>query len=226
MKIYMASAYQNDPVMRERVKQLFSSSSNTTQDAAEHREGRGAISMDHSANPALIAKSYFRGGFIANFNRQTYFGLADQQSRMLRELRLLEQIQASALPGPKPVAVGISRTALCYSGKLVTEFILDSETLAQKIRRNHANIEHWQLAGAAIKAFHKKQIFHPDLNATNILFNEKDHCYLIDFDKGCEKKGDRWKQKTLERLHRSIQKIDPRALAKHWSILLDAYRKA
>lgn len=223
MKIYLANAYQNDPIMLERVNHLLSSSASGVNNAAKRLDGRGATHVDESGEPALIAKCYFRGGFIASFNRQTYIGLADRRSRMLQELRLLEQIQTLDLPGPKPVAVAINRTGFLYQGQLVTEFIPNAETLAQKIRRNSASVLHWQSAGATIRAFHLKQIYHADLNATNILFDEKDHCHLIDFDKGCKKKGDHWKQKTLDRLHRSIKKIDPQSLEENWTVLLESY---
>ena len=79
----------------------------------------------------------------------------------------------------------ITRNLVTYTADLIMEYI-PSVDLKTYILQNKINAKDWHLIGKLIFKLHKQNIFHGDLNITNILVNEKnieDKFLLIDFDK-------------------------------------------
>jgi 3-deoxy-D-manno-octulosonic acid kinase len=64
----------------------------------------------------------------------------------------------------------------------------------------------WQKVGKTIAQFHQQNIYHHDLNIHNIMLDNHNKVWLIDFDKCCVKSGSDWQQNNLARLHRSFEK--------------------
>ena len=84
------------------------------------------------------------------------------------------------------------------------------------------------LAGASQEA--DTDIFHADLNANNILLNEHNEIILIDFDRGEFRQDGNWKQANLERLLRSLNKLQNihtnfYFTKDNWQTLLQAYQE-
>ena len=82
--------------------------------------------------------------------------------------------------------------------------------------------------GDCIARFHQQHVYHADLNANNILFDESGRVYLIDFDRGAIKKHGRWKQANLQRLQRSLFKLQQHHQTfyfseQNWVDLITAY---
>jgi 3-deoxy-D-manno-octulosonic acid kinase len=81
--------------------------------------------------------------------------------------------------------------------------------------------------------FHRHNIYHDDLNANNLLIDNNNKIFIIDFDKGKiitdEKiKSALWKTKNLQRLLRSLNKEKAKNYKlfyteKNWKILLKGY---
>ncbi len=65
----------------------------------------------------------------------------------------------------------------------------------------------WQALGVAICGVHKADAYHADMNAYNVQLDENDEMWLLDFDRGKLAPEGTWKQETLSRLHRSLQKV-------------------
>lgn len=59
---------------------------------------------------------------------------------------------------------------------------------------------------------HDLGINHTDLNIHNILMDEQEKFWIIDFDKCFQQSGESWKQGNLERLKRSFEKEAQRSL--------------
>ncbi len=196
-------------------------------------DGRGAIYLRRDCTPNVIVRRYRRGGLIGRIVHDRYFKIPmlsrQQSTRMERELALLEHIHALELPAPHPLAIAIDRRAFSYTGYLLTEYIPNTSTLSSKLNAHTLTQATWESIGRTIKRFHNAQIFHSDLNATNILLDDALNPYLIDFDKCCVKTGESWKDKNLQRLLRSLDKmkrLNPefKFTQSHWQWLLNAYQ--
>ena len=77
---------------------------------------------------------------------------------------------------------------------------------------------------------HHAQVNHTDLNIHNILIDDSDKVWIIDFDKCCQQSGDAWKQGNLDRLRRSFEKEVVRHQI-YWhdaelKVLLEGYKHA
>ena len=97
-----------------------------------------------------------------------------------------------------------------YQARILLQRIPDSETLDQRLSMSALTEEQWQSIGACIARFHQHNIFHADLNASNILLDSQQKIYLIDFDKGEQRVHSKpdatWKKENLQRLKRSLLK--------------------
>ena len=89
--------------------------------------------------------------------------------------------------------------------------------------------EQWKNIGAVIAKFHSKGIYHHDLNAHNILIDDNDNVWLIDFDRGEQRTvHNSWQQKNMARLLRSFAKEKAKIAnfhwqAQDWQTLLEGY---
>lgn len=66
--------------------------------------------------------------------------------------------------------------------------------------------ELYRKIGREIRKMHDAQVNHTDLNIHNILIDDQEKVWIIDFDKCYVQIGDSWKQGNLKRLKRSFDK--------------------
>ena len=177
--------------------------------------------------PPMVLRCYQRGGLVARLSRSTYLYLGRERTRSFAEFRLLQYMQARGLPVPVPVAAASWRTGvLGYQAAILVERLEGTRALGSAFR--DIRTETWRSVGQTIRNFHDAGVFHADLNCFNILLSD-DAVYLIDFDKG-QLRRDRagWKQRNLERLHRSLDKLawpdGGPTLEQAWARLLQGYR--
>lgn len=192
--------------------------------------GRGSVWMIKSAEGKWVLKHYYRGGLYAKISRDKYFWTGFNQTRAVREFRLLTHMYDQGLPCPKPVAVQVKKSGLFYTNDLITEYIRHQTTFAKKLNQNDNEIQLWAQVGTVIGRFHAAGIYHADLNVHNLLINNND-IYLIDFDKGDIKNNHtKWPQANLARLKRSIEKETQQScdqqLKNHWQALIDSHQSA
>jgi len=172
------------------------------------RRGRARF-FKHKQMP-MVLKHYHRGGLVGHLIRDTYLLSLLGFSRMKSEFTLLVKLRKLALPVPEPVAFRQIRTSLfTYRGDLITRRIPGALTLTARLREAALGPQVWQDIGATIARFHARQVYHADLNASNILIDCNDNVHLIDFDKGAIRpaNGERWKSGNLQRLRRSLDKL-------------------
>jgi 3-deoxy-D-manno-octulosonic acid kinase len=184
-----------------------------------------------------VLRHYYRGGLIGKLIKDSYLFNGINNSRAMREFALLEQLQHWQLPAPKPVACRVTRHGLfglCYRADLLSSRIEDAQDLVAILSKNNINDELWRKVGATIKRFHDRGIYHHDLNAHNILINQQDDVYLIDFDRGelrqaeTKNNADEWKEANIARLQRSFLKELSQLehfhfTDNHWQILRSGY---
>ena len=192
-------------------------------------EGRGTTYFFNFRNHACVLRHYFRGGFISKLSKHSYLWLGLKNSRAYREWQILQEIEKRGLPAPRPIAMRIEISGLTCRSDIVTEEIEGSAALSSILCERPLDEKDWRRIGATIRSFHDKGVFHQDLNAMNILLGSET-CHLIDFDRGRIMTGQWWKDRTLKRLLRSLNKLlrknDPFYFDPlHWDFLLDGYRE-
>ena len=194
--------------------------------------GRGAAWFVDYEDQQWVLRHYQRGGMVAHWNKQYYLGLSLAVTRAWREWYFLNTLFSLGLPVPQPIAACVSwpfgRLFCVYKAAIIINRIPHAMTLAEKCQQP-LSLEAWQNVGRCIRKFHRHGVYHADLNANNILFDQDDKIYLIDFDKGSIRPDGAWKNENLNRLHRSLLKLqglhgDFKFSEEDWLALIEAYK--
>jgi 3-deoxy-D-manno-octulosonic acid kinase len=190
---------------------------------------RGGKSVFKHNDSNLIFKHYHRGGLVSKFSDDKYLWLGEGRVRAFQEFQLLKLLKEIGLPAPTPVAARAVRCGIFYQCDLVTKEIAGSKTLSNILLEKKLLSEEWENIGLCVREFHDNNIYHADLNATNILLDSNRNIYLIDFDKSeIRKDSEVWKQEVLARLRRSLTKFKKHNQSfsftdQDWSYLINAY---
>jgi 3-deoxy-D-manno-octulosonic acid kinase len=192
--------------------------------------GRGASWFIDSDQGQWVLRHYRRGGKAAWLSQDRYFYTGLSRTRAFAEWRLLCELTNRGLPVPRPVAARVERSGMTYRADLITATIANAQTLSERLSAATLEPQLMAAVGHCIGRFHAAGVWHADLNAHNVLLDHNDIVYLIDFDRGRLRRGTRWRKRNLQRLHRSLCKLqrqkDGAAFdATAWSALLSAYRK-
>lgn len=192
--------------------------------------GRGTTWFIEHHQQQWVLRHYYRGGLVGKLIRDHYWFLSMAKTRAAREFHLLRTLQTLQLPAPVPIAYQVVRAGLCYRADLITERITNAHDLVALLSQQSIPAALWQKIGATIRAFHQHGIYHHDLNAHNILIDDQQQVWLIDFDQGEQRAvNNHWPQQNLARLLRSFNKEQ----AKHthwawqtqdWQSLLSGYK--
>jgi 3-deoxy-D-manno-octulosonic acid kinase len=190
--------------------------------------GRGSTLLLATEFGPAVLRQYLRGGWAAKVSSDRYIFSGFDQSRPIAEFGVLERLSAAGLPVPQPLAAMCIREGAFYRAWLLMGRIPDVAPLADLIQSRHEDPALWYQTGACIRRFHNKGLIHADLNARNILVSDANEIHLIDFDRArMSKKDTRAFSANLRRLHRSLQKVWPKAGRGHiescWRKLLDGY---
>ena len=89
----------------------------------------------------------------------------------------------------------------------------------------------WIAIGRCLRRFHDDGVCHADLNAHNVLLDDAQEVWLVDFDRGRLRRPGLWCDSNLVRLRRSIEKITDALPAERfseadWASLLSGYFSA
>lgn len=191
-------------------------------------DGRGETCFYTADNKVWALRHYLRGGFIAHFLHDQYLGMRLEKTRAWQEWHLLNKMQSLGLPVPKPVAASVIKSGIFYRADLITEYLEKTVTLSDILENEKVSSDVWGSLGKIVRLFHDNSVFHSDLNARNVLLDENEKIYLIDFDRCSFKKGDDWKEDNLNRLKRSLIKFKSKVKGfnfeeSDWKYLLDGY---
>jgi len=189
--------------------------------------GRGAALLFEHAGKQYLLRPYRRGGLIARLSTDRYLWLGEDRTRPVREFTLNLRMQAEGLPVPVPVAVRFQRDGWTYRGDLITEWLPDTQTLAQRLDAGEIGLTTWTAIGRCLRRFQDYGLYHSDLNAHNILLRGDEEVFLIDFDNCSRRSPGLWCDANLARLRRSLDKLeDSRAQRRfddaQWHCLLSA----
>ena len=169
--------------------------------------GRGSVSYFTHAEKSMVHKHYLRGGLVSKLIFDRYLWLNVELTRSFVEFRALEEMSQLGLPVPRPIAARVKRRGVSYTADLITEKLDNTKTLGDCLYDQSFTEQIFSTIGETIKDFHATGCYHPDLNVENILIDESQKVFLLDFD--------RWKRKeeskrigitNIKRLESSIRK--------------------
>ena len=189
--------------------------------------GRGTTFFFKLREQDCVLRHYWRGGIVRHLSADLYYWMGLSKTRSYREWQLLGTLENLGLPAPRRVALRIQRQGFLYRSDIVTEEIHQVTSLAEILKERPATEDEWKRVGMTIRAYHDHHIFHQDLNANNVLLGVES-CHLIDFDRGRILLGAWWQNSVLNRLKRSLEKLNRNHEVFHhnshgWSYLLDGY---
>lgn len=85
--------------------------------------------------------------------------------------------------------------------------------------------------GSVIKELHDTGVYHSDLNCHNLMLDDKDKAWIVDFDKCDFRENGDWKEANIQRLLRSLRKEKEKnetfywKESRDWPELLTGYRR-
>ena len=170
--------------------------------------GRGGSFLIYLQEQPFVLHQYLRGGMLARVLYDQYVWTGTSQTRPFLEMQVVNHALDNGLPVPQMVAYQVKKSGLFYRAVSISRYIENRGSLAARITGEPLPLEQWFQLGVLIKKMHACSIDHADLNANNILVSDVSNFYLIDFDKATIKiNGDDWKRSNLNRLKRSLLKI-------------------
>jgi 3-deoxy-D-manno-octulosonic acid kinase len=155
---------------------------------------------------SVVIKYYRRGGAIRHLIKKRY--LKYGKTRCQIEYELLQKVRSLGINAPEPVAFAY-RGRLFYQCWLVTREIQDHQTLVQISRSNEEQARMaMKTVVKQVSMLIKNKILHADLHPGNVIVDNQNQVYLLDFDKGGVFPGDKNALRTryLRRWNRAIQK--------------------
>jgi len=179
--------------------------------------GRGTTYFVQHETGQWVLRHYYRGGLIGKIFNDGFVYLGIDNTRAALEYQLLNTMHDLGLPVPEPIAYRVMRHGLYYRCDLITTRIINSQDLVAVLSKAPLTDKQWRKIGRCIAQFHQHGIYHHDLNSHNILLDDNEKIWLIDFDRG-EKRPVKqsWQQANISRLHRSFRKEKTRLSTFHW----------
>lgn len=193
--------------------------------------GRGNTMYVGNVPRQFVLRHFVRGGLVGKLIHDSYLWTGENNTRPFVEWRMLAKMAESGLRVPRPAAARYWRKGLFYSADLITVRIPNVRPLSVCIGERSYNAEFWHAVGAAIQSFHAGGVYHADLNAHNLQIDAQGEVWMLDLDRGRLLEPGPWQQRTLARLHRSLEKIKLREPSVHyaeenWEQLLTGYFEA
>lgn len=180
-------------------------------------QGRGTTWFIKFQEHSWVLKHYYRGGLIGKLIKDHYLFTGIEQTRAVQEFCLLRQLNDWHLPVPSAIACLITKHGICYQADIISSRIQNAKDLVSILQEQQITEQTSYDIGAVIGQFHRKGVYHHDLNIHNILIDTSDKVWLIDFDRGeIRTPVAHWQQANIDRLKRSFDKEQARLASFHW----------
>lgn len=169
--------------------------------------GRGGASFIDAPFGQAVLRRYLRGGMVARFNRERYLWQGAMRTRSFAEFRLSRTVIERGLPVPRPIAACYVREGLSYRAAILIERLPGVRTLADRTLVAGDGAP-WEEAGRLVARAHRAGLDHADLNAHNLMFDQRGRGWVIDLDRGRLRIPETgWRERNLKRLRRSLLKL-------------------
>lgn len=169
-------------------------------------QGRGTTWFVALNKMDAALRHYRRGGLFGKIVKDHYIFTGWEKTRSYQEFQLLNTLIEAGVSVPKPIAARSIKRTFCYQADLLSQKIPNARDLVSILQEQSLSQEIYQKIGNEIRKMHAAQVNHTDLNIHNILIDDKDKVWIIDFDKCYQQKGNDWKQSNWDRLQRSFHK--------------------
>lgn len=201
-------------------------------------QGRGDMrSMKLSDGTTALFRRYHHGGLLRSLTGKWFFSWPP---RPFRELTVTEELRRRGFPTVEVYAACVEKIAgPFYRGWLVTRQLEEARDFWDGLHSGFCQSVGLdpilKSVATSIRRMHVEGVYHRDLNLKNILLRSTPsgvESYVIDFDKAILVLGQLpapLVQNNLDRLLRSIGKLDPRRQyfsAASWQGFLEYYRAA
>ena len=180
-------------------------------------KGRGTTLFIKYNDQHWVLRHFKRGGLIGKLLNDQYLFMGVERSRPFEEFRLLTHMREHGLNVPTPVGAHIHRRGFIYQGNLITQNIPNSHDLHHILTRQPLSEKNWRKVGQALASMHQCQVYHHDANIRNIMIDNLDNVWLIDFDRCHKRNGNSWKKDNLARLLRSLKKEKQKNASFYWN---------
>ena len=169
-------------------------------------QGRGTTWFVQTETIEAALRHYRRGGLFGKLVEDSYLFSSWGKTRSYQEFQLLNTLIEAGVNVPRPIAARTVKSGVTYKADLLSEKIPNARDLVSILMERPLPAEMYQKIGLEIRKMHDAQVNHTDLNIHNILIDEHDKVWIIDFDKCFQQSGNGWKQSNLDRLKRSFEK--------------------
>lgn len=179
--------------------------------------GRGDAHFLHFDGRDMVLRPYLRGGLVRKVSRDLYVRTGLGNTRAMREFDLTHWMRGRGLAVPVVVAAQVSQVGPLYRAAIITERIPNAQPLEDHLREGTLDADLWVRVGETVRRMHDAGVYHSDLNRRNILIDDDEDVWLIDFDKCERREPGPWMHENLSRLYRSLAKDDQQGSRVHWS---------
>ncbi len=169
-------------------------------------QGRGTTWFVQLDDIQGALRHYRRGGLFGKIVKDQYLFKAWEQTRSYQEFTLLTKLRAAGVNVPRPIAAGAIKIGFLYRADLLSEKVPNACDLVDILQEKPLSKLVYQRIGREIRKMHDASVNHTDLNIHNILLDNEQKVWIIDFDKCYSQTGEEWKAANLERLKRSFLK--------------------
>lgn len=191
-------------------------------------KGRGTTWFVQGDNGAYALRHYYRGGLWGKVVKDKYHFTGWENTRAYQELMLLNQLREHQVNVPQPIAAKVTRSGWTYRADILISQIPNAQDLVGLLSEHEISPELYQHIGQQIRKMHDANINHTDLNIHNILIDEHNKVWIIDFDKCYQQAGNDWKDDNIARLKRSFEKEQKIKgiywIEDNWSQILTGYK--
>lgn len=191
-------------------------------------QGRGTTWFVQLNKLAGALRHYRRGGLFGKLIEDNYFFSGWEKTRSIAEFYLLIELRKAQVNVPRPIAARAIKKGLTYRADLLSEKIANANDLASLLETAPLSKKIYQKIGEQVHKMHHCQVNHSDLNIHNVLIDNNDNVWIIDFDKCKKQSGEHWKEANLKRLKRSFNKeLKKRAInwsETDWLALIEGYK--
>lgn len=190
-------------------------------------KGRGTTWFVQLDNLQGALRHYRRGGLFGKIVKDQYKFSGWEQTRSFQEFVLLEKLRAEGVNVPRPIASSAVKVGFFYRADLLSEKIPNARDLVDILQESELSSVMYKCIGQEVRKMHNVGVNHTDLNIHNILLDDEQKVWIIDFDKCYSQAGDDWKASNLERLKRSFMKEQGKRQIKwqesEWHALMEGY---